>query len=242
MHCTEVHTLLDDYLDGQLELAAREQLIDHLDDCRACEKELHQRRVLRSRLRQLPVDVPPPGYAAGALYRARQQHLQRRHRALLTGFGGALAASLALWAVVAFWQPVTETRGPGIHTITLQVEQVQTINLAFNVPERLDRVRFRLELPPGVALANRPGERAVTWQDRLEPGRNLLRLPLLAKAGAGGELVARIEVNGMQKTFRVPVRTPAPGAWHHPAAQPVRPVQARPSHFYTFHPTYIKGA
>ncbi len=218
MHCTEVHNLLDDYLDGLLDQPHAELLHAHLDGCAACRDELLQRRDLLSRLRRLPVDGPAPGFAARAMHRARQKHAQRT-RGFLTGFGSAVAAGLALWAAVGFWQPAEETRStPRVQTVTLQVQEVQTVSLAFNVPERLDRVRFRLELPPGVSLANRPGEREIVWQDRLEAGRNLLRLPLVAEQGAHGELVARIEVDGEQKVFRVPIRATAQGAWSAPAA------------------------
>jgi hypothetical protein len=211
MHCTEVHNLLEDYLDHQLEPVCRKHLVDHLDKCISCQDELRQRRKLLSRLRQLPLEAPAPDYAARALHRAQQKH-QQRQRVFLTGFGSALAAGLALWAVVAFWQPFNDARVPGIRTVTLQIEQVQTMNLAFNVPERFDKVRFLLELPPGVTLANRPGEQTIAWEDRLEPGRNLLRLPLIAKQGAKGELVTRIEVDGKQKIFRIPIRTGATDA------------------------------
>jgi len=215
MHCTEAHILIDDFLDRQLDSVRHEGLIHHLAECTDCQHELQQRRELLSRLRQLPVDGPAPGYAARALQRARQKHQQRR-RIFLTGFGSALAAGLALLAVVVAWQPATETRQPGIRTITLQVEQVQTVNLAFNVPERFDLVHFQLELPAGVSLTNRPGERQISWQDRLEAGRNLLRLPLIARPGTAGELVARIVVDGEQKVFRIPLRTISKGAWRAP--------------------------
>lgn len=213
MHCTEAHILIDDFLDHQLDSVRQECLLQHLDTCPDCQHELQQRRELLSRLRQLPVADPAPGYAARALQQAIQK-FQHRRRIFLTGFGSALAASLALLAVLVTWQPAAEPRHPGIRTITLQVEQVQTVNLAFNVPERIDLVHFRLELPAGVSLTKRPGERQISWQDRLEAGRNLLRLPLIAKPGTAGELVARIVVDGEQKVFRIPLRTTAKGARH----------------------------
>ena len=208
MHCTEAKNLLDDYLDDLLDQPRSEQLHAHLDACTACREELNLRRELQHRLRKLPIDGPSPGFAARAVHRARQKHHQRT-RGFLTGFGTAAAAGLALWAAVGFWQPAEQRQSPHIQAITLQVQEPQTINLAFNVPEqeRYEQVRFRLELPPGVTVADHPGQREIVWQDRLEPGRNLLILPLVAEQDAQGELVARIEVQGVEKIFRIPVRT-----------------------------------
>ncbi len=208
MHCTEAQHLLDDYLDGLLDPAHSEQLHAHLEDCAGCRDELLQRRDLQARLRRLPIDGPRPGFAARAVHRARQKH-QQRTRGFVTGFGTAAAAGLALWVAVAFWQPVEQHQAARLQTITLQVKQPRTISLAFNVPEqkRYEQVHFRLQLPPGVAVADRPGEREIAWQDRLEPGRNLLTLPLVAESAARGDLVAQIEVQGVKKIFRIPVRT-----------------------------------
>lgn len=212
MHCTEAKNLLDDYLDNLLDQPRSEQLHAHLDTCTDCREELNLRRELQHRLRKLPVDGPTPGFAARAMHRARQKHHQRT-RGFLAGFGTAAAAGLALWAAVGFWQPAEERQSPHIRTITLQVQEPRTISLAFNVPEqeRYEQVRFRLELPPGVSVANRPGQREIVWQDRLEPGRNLLTLPLVAERDAHGELVARIEVQGVERIFRIPVRAVSRG-------------------------------
>jgi len=208
MHCTEVKNLLDDYLDDLLDQPRSEQLRAHLDACTDCREALNRRRDLLHRLRKLPVDGPSPGFAARAMHRARQKH-QQRTRGFLAGFGTAAAAGVALLAVVGAWQPAEQRQSPHIRAITLQVQEPRTIRLAFNVPdnERYDKVRFRLELPPGVTVAERPGERVIAWQDRLEPGRNLLTLPLVAEQEARGELVARITVQGVEKVFRIPVHT-----------------------------------
>ena len=207
MHCTEARNLLDDHLDGMLDAQHDDALRNHLADCAACRDELAFRQDLQRRLQALPVDPPAPGFAARALQHARRRHAQRR-RGFATGFGSAVAAGLALWAAVGFWQPGDNASAPRIQAITLQVQQPRTVSLAFNVPqqERFERVTFRIELPPGVSVADRPGQREIVWQDRLEPGRNLLTLPLVAEQDARGELVARIEVQGVEKIFRIPVR------------------------------------
>ena len=210
MHCTEIRNLLDDYLDDLLDPSRRERLQAHLDACTDCREELNRRRDLQHRLRKLPIDGPAPGFAARAVHQARQKHRQRT-RGFLTGFGTAAAAGLALWAAVGFWQPAEERQSPHIRAITLEVQAPRDIRLAFNVPEQYEQVRFHLELPPGVNLANRPGQREIVWQDRLEPGRNLLTLPLVAERDTEGELVARIEVQGIEKIFRIPVRAVSRG-------------------------------
>ncbi len=215
MHCTEAHNLLDDHLDGLLDQPHSDALADHLQVCTACRAELAERQALLARLHRLPLEAPAPGFAARALYRTRQKRAQHT-RGFLTGFGSTVAAGVALWVAAGFWQPAAERTTPHVQSITLQVQQPRTVSLAFNVPQqdRYDRVRFRIILPPGVSLADRPGKREIAWQDRLEPGRNLLSLPLVAEPGTRGELIAQIEVQGKKKTFRIPVRAGTrEGAW-----------------------------
>lgn len=224
MHCTEAQNLLDDHLDGLLDQPRDDALAAHLENCTACRHELAARKALITRLRRLPLEAPTAGFAARALHQARQKHAQRI-RGFVTGFGSAVAAGVVLWVAVGFWHPAAERSTPPVQAITLQVKQPRTVNLAFNVPgqDRYDRVRFRILLPPGVSLANHPGEREIAWEDRLEPGRNLLSLPLVAEQGTTGELVAQIEVQGVKKTFRIPVRAGAQGAWRGPVT-PATPV------------------
>jgi len=224
MHCTEARNLLDDHLDGLLDQPHGEALAAHLQNCADCRRELADRQALLARLRELPLEAPAPGFAARALHRTRQKHAQRV-RGFATGFGSAVAAGLALWVAAGFWHPTEEASTPHVQAITLNVQQPRTVNLAFNVPaqDRYEQVRFRLILPPGVSLAGRPGKREIAWEDRLEPGRNLLSLPLVAEPGTTGELIAQIEIQGVKKTFRIPVRATAQGAWRGPE-NPATPV------------------
>ncbi len=222
MHCTEAHNLLDDYLDGLLDQPHGDALAAHLANCADCRRELAERRALLARLRKLPLEEAAPGFAARAVHRIRERHAQRT-RGFLTGFGSAVAAGVALWVAVGFWQPGEENALPPAQAITLQVQKTRTVSLAFNVPaqDRYEQVRFRIQLPPGVSLANRPEAREIAWTDRLEPGRNLLRLPLVAHTDAQGELIAQIEVQGVKKVFRIPVRVSTGGGSASRAATPV---------------------
>jgi len=58
-------------------------------------------------------------------------------------------------------------------------------------------------LPPGVELEGFPGQSEIGWETSLSPGKNVLPLTLIALTPAGGELLARLEHNNRNRTFRL---------------------------------------
>ena len=57
--------------------------------------------------------------------------------------------------------------------------------------------------PDGIELAGFPGQREITWRTRLAEGRNLLPLELVAVTPLGGEVLARLEHDNRERTFRL---------------------------------------
>ena len=62
-----------------------------------------------------------------------------------------------------------------------------------------------VSLPDGIELAGFPGQREITWETSLREGRNLLPLTLVALTPTGGELLARLEHDDRDRTFRLHV-------------------------------------
>jgi hypothetical protein len=157
-------------------------------------------------------DYPMPNAAAGfydrALVRATHEGTRRqRNRWLLTGFGSAIAATIAAWLIggMLLGTPGVPAPDAGIPGVTIALEQPRTVNLVFASAATLDSALLTVSLPEGVELAGFPGQREISWETSLKEGRNLLPLTLVALTPTGGELLARLEHDDHARTFRLRV-------------------------------------
>ena len=69
----------------------------------------------------------------------------------------------------------------------------------------LDAATLTVTLPDGIELAGFPGQREITWQTSLVEGKNFLPLELIALSSVGGEVLARLEHDDRDRTFRLRV-------------------------------------
>jgi len=157
-------------------------------------------------------DYPMPQVAAGyfdqALVRATHEgSRQQRNRWLMTGFGSAVAAGLALWMIGGFFltTPELPEANPSIPGITMTLEEPRTINLVFASAVPLNAATLTVQLPPGIEMSGFPGQHEVTWETSLTAGKNLLPLKLIATSPQGGEVFATLKHDGRERTFRLRV-------------------------------------
>jgi hypothetical protein len=96
-------------------------------------------------------------------------------------------------------------RGPETQVVTLAVAEPHTVNLLFTSRTELDGVRFTVDLPAGIEMNGKADVRRISWSAPLVAGNNLLPLTLVARAGSGGQLAARLQHGSSHKTFVVDV-------------------------------------
>ena len=89
--------------------------------------------------------------------------------------------------------------------VTLVIGERRTINLVFGSRTPVRDVDFTVDLPEGVELTTHPGERRVEFRGELVGGDNALPLTLVARAGEGGQLAARLRQRDEQKVFVVDI-------------------------------------
>jgi hypothetical protein len=157
-------------------------------------------------LKDYPVPDAQAGFYDQALVQAAHQGTQRqRNRWLMTGFGSAIAAGLAIWVITAMLMtaPQVPDVDPAIPGVTIALEQEHTVRLVFASAMALDSATLTVSLPEGIELAGFPGQREITWETSLKEGKNLLPLTLIALTPAGGELLARLEHEDRNRTFRL---------------------------------------
>jgi len=167
-----------------------------------------QDQEIEALLKDYPMPEATAGYFDKALVRATHEGSRRqRNRWIMTGFGSAIAAGLALWLIGGFFittpeLPQAEATIPGI---SIALAEPRTINLVFASAEPLDAATLTVQLPPGIEMSGFPGQREVTWETSLAAGKNLLPLKLIATSPQGGEVFATLKHDDRGRTFRLRV-------------------------------------
>lgn len=170
---------------------------------------LDEERQLLDLLKDYPMPEATAGFYDQALVRAAREGTRRqRNRWLMTGFGSALAAGIVLafvngWFFNATSVPQMDATIPGV---TMALAEPQTINLVFSSAEALNDATLTVLLPDGIELAGFPGQREISWETNLAAGKNLLPLKLVALTPHGGELLARLQHDDRDRTFRLRVK------------------------------------
>lgn len=165
-----------------------------------------QDQEIRDLLRDYPMPHADAGFYDQALARATHEGSRRqRNRWLATGFGAAMAAGLALWMIGATFLADPDMRevDTAIPGITMALEEPRTVNLVFSSATRLDTATLTVSLPAGVELAGFPGQSEISWETSLDEGKNVLPLTLIALTPVGGELLAHLEHDHRDRTFRL---------------------------------------
>lgn len=163
-------------------------------------------QALQALLKDYPVPDASKAFYDQALARATHEGFRRqRKRWVMTGFGSAVAAGIALWFVGGFFlnTPDIPATQPGIPGVTMTLEEPRTVNLVFASATALDSAVLTVTLPDGIELAGFPGQREISWQTSLNEGKNLLPLELIAVSPIGGEILARLEHRDRNRTFRL---------------------------------------
>ena len=212
MSCTHINEKLDDYMDRTMDAAEIATLDEHIDSCDACRQTVESEQRLRGLLKDYPVPAPDTAFFDQALTRA--SHLSaladtkgQRNRWIMTGFGGAIAAGLIAWIIggMLLQTPDLPDRDASIPGVTMALEEPRTVNLVFSSATVLNDAVLTVNLPPGIEIEGFAGLREITWMTSLQAGKNILPLRLIATTPHGGELLARLEHDDRNRTFRIRV-------------------------------------
>jgi len=209
MTCSLINKQLDDYVDVQLDVADTRLLDEHVAHCADCQEVLDRERALRASLKEYgDSSMPQPDVAFfdRALAKAAQSGTRgQRNRWVMTGFGGAIAAALAVWMIGGTFFATAELGEPVIATIAMVIEEPRTVNLVFSSAIPLTDATLTITLPEGIEVMGFQGQREIVWMTSLKEGKNILPLTLIATSPLGGELLATLQHADDDRSFRVQV-------------------------------------
>ncbi len=208
MICTHINEKLDDYIDGALHDAEIASLDAHIGSCDSCRQTLDRAQSLRRLLKGYPMPAPDAAYLDHALARASHVSTKaQRNRWIMTGFGGAVAAGLVAWIIggILMQTPDVTDHAASIPGVTMALEEPRTINLVFSSATELVDAVLTVYLPVGIEIEGYAGLREITWITSLQVGKNILPLRLIATTPHGGELLATLEHEDRDRTFRIRV-------------------------------------
>ena len=153
---------------------------------------------------QASMPRPDDGFYDRAVARAiHVGSTKQRNRWVMTGFGGAVAAMLAVWVVSGIFFAAPESVEPGVPSVTMALEQPQTFNLVFASASALENATMTVVLPDGIEVDGFGPQREITWETSLQAGRNILPLTLVATRPVTGELLAMLRHEDDYKDFRL---------------------------------------
>jgi anti-sigma factor RsiW len=209
MNCSLTRTQLDDYLDGELANDQARLLEQHADACAACRKLVDEQQALKARLKdygELTAARADPAFFDRALLRAVQDGAKaQRRRWILTGFGGAMAAVLAVLVIGGMFFNAPQIAQPAVPGVTMTLEEPKTLNLVFSSAVALANASMTVTLPDGIEIDGFAGQREITWMTSLKAGKNILPLTLIATSPQGGELLATLRHENDDRSFRLQV-------------------------------------
>lgn len=129
----------------------------------------------------------------------------RRHHELWLGaaLGGAVVAALAIALLGP--QHLSEDT-PRVPEVTVALHEARDVGLVIDAERSMEGATVTLHLSGGIDLAGFGEQRRISWQTNLEPGANLLSLPVIAHSVEGGTLTALVEHEARTRSVAVKVR------------------------------------
>ena len=231
MKCDEAQILIEDHLDGLLDSTQTGALTVHIRQCRDCADSLKRAQQFRQMLKNAPLPPPSAGFVDRALRNAVQQgraahhtshlHHHSHKQGFVKGFGTAIAAGVALWAVVSLFptqQPAFDqqplAQAPlatptqvsqsadtllADNSISISLYEPTNVRLAFHAVNAVQGATITISLSDNLELVGYSNRHTLEWTTDLRAGDNVLTLPIKALNPQAGKIVAQVTHNNLKK-------------------------------------------
>ncbi len=195
MNCKQTRIHKDDYLERTLSAEETLEVQQHLQSCSECRVDFQRDEEMLATLRSLPVPPPSPDFVQRSFANAKAKYRKQQRKQAMPYLGGAIAACLAFWLIVA--TPINQGVPPikpaaTSQAINIKINDERLIQVVVRAPRDLVAADVMIELPTQLEMAGFPGQREIRWNTNLKKGKNLLSLPLVAKSEGTAELKTHI--------------------------------------------------
>ncbi len=212
MACRDIRNELIAYASGEaLDEDSLNAVREHLAKCPECEHRLRWEQRVHEAVQSEEVPEPSPDFERRVLKAATAEQGGEAPRWVWHSLvGGAVAAALVVGIMVGTGMdsggdPSQDADVPEVVEAEPLWEREETVRLSFNSRSRLDDVSLTIELPPHVEMTRFPGHQELTWKVDLEPGDNVIALPLRVAFPDDGEIVAHLGEGDDRRTFVAPI-------------------------------------
>lgn len=208
MKCEQAQQLIQDYLDELLDSGQAEKLAAHYRNCNDCAKKLTQERQFRQLLKGAPVPPPSAGFVDRALRQAvhsveKHHHVSHR-QGFIKGFGSALVAGVALWAVVSlFPTDQASLSNGGENSISISLHESRDVKLAFFTEKAVQGATIKISLSDNIEIAGYQNRQTLEWKTDLLKGDNVLTLPIKGLQPRQGKIIAQISHKNLVKSIEL---------------------------------------
>jgi len=207
MNCDLYRHNLDPFLDGELDEALSREIDAHGQECGTCAALRTRKEALRRTLKSLPVTQPDDGFLDAVVEETIiNTHRNETRFRLTAGIGGAIAAGIVAWLVFVLPTDLPTAPEGELETVTITMNVEKTFRLTFDSKRELQAAAISVDLPDGVEIVGYEGRDSVRWTTTVKAGTNILELPIVVRSGTGGQVLARLEHEGKQKTFTFAVQ------------------------------------
>jgi len=217
MDCTEVSTLLEPYSKEQLTSDQKDAIDAHLGRCDSCGSAAYALAVLRSH-RDVAVPPPRPELLSEVITHASLAQIATATATragdrfwLGAGLGGALAAGM-VFALFNFDAVRPEQAGPSLTQLSIALNDIRDVNVAIESPATMMDAAIRVVLTGTVALSGYEGQSELRWTTDLDPGVNMLSLPVTMVGTSGGQVFVEVTHENRHEIFVVTLPGTSPQA------------------------------
>ena len=168
---------------------------------------------LSDALKRMPVPPPRAGFVDDALTKATTQSASVATANVFarweTWFGAAIGAAAAVLITLFALRP--DQAAMPTPEITLAFNESRTIDVMIDSERTLEDATISISAIGAIELAGLDDAHQLQFRTRLDQGRNMLSLPVIARASGPAQVVATIEHAGRSRRIAVNVVVmPAP--------------------------------
>ena len=203
MKCETVNDNIRALVSASMTDAEMAEYMAHIETCPDCRAALRAAEALAELRRR--ETVAPTARLFDQILKAStlgaDRATSRRRFWAGAGFGGAVAASIFVMALIFGWADDLRPETQATVEFVVALDQPRQMNLAFETDRQLAGATISILLSGDVEIDGYGLQRELSWSADLDAGVNRLSLPVLANGIDGGQMIVRLSHPNSERLF-----------------------------------------